>query len=105
VDRFGLVLGWDRGGRSLIIARGGHAIVTRPPGVPSGTPDVVGVYRGSSIGIETKKRAGLDASAIQLAQGRRWQRGGGRWIVTHTTEDDMSDMSSDASLSAVDGFR
>jgi hypothetical protein len=30
----------------LIIARGGHAIVTRPPGVPAGTPDVVGVYRG-----------------------------------------------------------
>ena len=71
----------------LIITRGGHAIVTRPPGVPSGTPDVVGVYRGRSIGIETKQRAGLDASAIQLAQGRRWQRGGGRWIVTHTTED------------------
>ena len=71
----------------LIITRGGHAIVTRPPGVPAGTPDVVGVYRGRSIGIETKKRAGIDASAIQKAQGRRWQRGGGRWIVTHTTED------------------
>jgi hypothetical protein len=41
---------------------------------------------GRSIGIETKKRAGIDASEIQLAQGRRWQRGG-RWIVTHTTEE------------------
>ena len=71
----------------LIIARGGHAIVTRPPGVPSGTPDVVGVYRGRSIGIEAKQRGGLEASEIQLAQGRRWRRGGARWIVTHTTED------------------
>ena len=73
--------------KRLIITRGGHAIVTRPPGVPTGTPDILGVYRGCSIGVETKKRAGLDASEIQKAQGRRWQRGGGRWIVTHTTED------------------
>jgi hypothetical protein len=53
----------------LIITRGGHAIVTRPPGVPSGTPDVVGVYRGRSIGIETKKRAG---STPALSS---WRRG------------------------------
>ena len=71
----------------LIITRGGHAIVTRPPGAPAGTPDILGVYRGRSIGIETKKRAGLAAKPIQKAQGRRWQRAGGRWIVTHTTED------------------
>ena len=72
----------------LIMTRGGHAIVTSPPhGVPTGTPDILGVYRGRSIGVETKQRAGLEASAIQKAQGRRWQRGGGRWIVTHTTED------------------
>ncbi len=73
--------------KRLIITRGGHAIVTRPPGVPAGTPDVVGVYRGRSIGVETKKRAGLEAKPIQKAQGRRWQLAGGRWIVTHTTED------------------
>ena len=71
----------------LIIAYGGHAIVTRPPGVPAGTPDVLGVYRGRSIGIETKQRGGLEAKPIQKAQGRRWQLAGGRWIVTHTTED------------------
>ena len=77
----------QRNVKHLIIAYGGHAIVTRPPGVPAGTPDILGVYRGRSIGIETKKRAGIEASEIQLAQGRRWQRGGARWIVTHTTED------------------
>lgn len=73
--------------KRLIITRGGHAIVTRPPGVPAGTPDVLGVYRGRSIGIETKQRGGLEAKPIQKAQGRRWQLAGGRWIVTHTTED------------------
>ena len=77
----------QRNVKRLITTRGGHAIVTRPPGVPAGTPDILGVYRGRSIGVETKKRAGIDASAIQKAQGRRWQRGGGRWIVTQTTED------------------
>ena len=78
----------QRNVKRLIITRGGHAIVTTPPhGVPAGTPDILGVYRGRSIGVETKKRAGLEAKPIQKAQGRRWQRGGGRWIVTHTMED------------------
>ena len=71
---------------ALILLRGGHAIVTRPPGVPSGTPDIVGVYRGRSIAVETKVGDNVP-EPLQVAQMGQWRRGGARVVVAYALED------------------
>jgi len=71
---------------AAIVRRGGHAIVTRPPGVPAGTPDVIAVYRGWCLAVEVKVD-GNTTSALQDAQLARWRAGGAATLVAYNLED------------------
>lgn len=56
--------------------RGGWAIVTTPPGVPKGTPDIIGCYRQRMLAIEVKRDGGRPTE-LQYAQMERWNDAGG----------------------------
>lgn len=68
---------------------GGWAIVTRPPGVPTGTPDIIACLDGRFAAIEVK-RPGATATVIQAAQMAAIRSAGGVAVVATSVAEAMA---------------
>lgn len=55
----------------------------------TGCADVIGVYRGRGIAIETKTRTGTQR-AEQKAFQRAWERGGGLYVVARSAAEALA---------------
>ncbi len=60
----------------LIQQRGGKVLKTTPPGVESGTGDLLGAYRGRSLHFEVKKGPKEEATKIQQRRCKEWKKAG-----------------------------
>lgn len=72
--------------QALVKKRGGMMIKTTPPGVPSGTPDLDGCYRGRSLKWEVKKDEKEQPSSLQRAMLIKWKKAGSCAGVMHDVE-------------------
>jgi Holliday junction resolvase len=60
----------------LLRSRGAKVIKTCPPGVESGTPDILACWRGWMFAVECKSRRGLAPTPLQERRLREWKNAG-----------------------------
>lgn len=61
---------------TLLRERGAKAIKTTPPGVESGTPDILACWQGLCLAIECKASEGMEPSPLQKVRLREWAAAG-----------------------------